>query len=119
MDCRTEEERDPKSEKYIAKSRYSGSNHYISSHEYVKEAHNDALKLKVDPEHMKVLANEGIDERLAYHIASLFARDPVPAYEKELEFSELDDDDLTCHFENLQSTNWNSMRFKPPPSKDS
>ena len=23
------------------------------------------------------------------------------------------------HFENLQSTNWNSLRFKPPPSEDS
>ena len=23
------------------------------------------------------------------------------------------------HFENLQSTNWNSMRFKPPPSQTS
>ena len=23
------------------------------------------------------------------------------------------------HFENLQSTNWNSMRFKPPPSTTS
>lgn len=23
------------------------------------------------------------------------------------------------HFENLQSTNWNSLRFKPPPTKDS
>lgn len=24
-----------------------------------------------------------------------------------------------AHFENLQSTNWNSMRFKPPPSANS
>jgi len=26
---------------------------------------------------------------------------------------------MTLHFENLQSTNWNSMRFKPPPSQES
>ena len=24
-----------------------------------------------------------------------------------------------CHFENLQSTNWNSLRFKNPPTEDS
>jgi len=27
--------------------------------------------------------------------------------------------DGNSHFENLQSTNWNSLRFKPPPSVDS
>lgn len=32
VDCRTEEERDPKSDKYIPKSRYSNINHYISDH---------------------------------------------------------------------------------------
>ncbi len=32
---------------------------------------------------------------------------------------DVDDTKTTNHFENLQSTNWNSMRFKPPPSMDS
>jgi hypothetical protein len=27
--------------------------------------------------------------------------------------------DGNSHFENLQSTNWNSLRFKPPPTVDS
>lgn len=26
---------------------------------------------------------------------------------------------MLAHFENLQSTNWNSLRFKPPPSRES
>ena len=32
VDCRTDEERDPSNPKFIAKSRYSTSNHYISNH---------------------------------------------------------------------------------------
>lgn len=43
VDCRTKEERDPKSEKYIPKSRYSSINNYISNHEYVKDSHNDGI----------------------------------------------------------------------------
>jgi glutamate--cysteine ligase catalytic subunit len=60
----------------------------------------------------------GIDDRLAEHIARLFVRDPVPAYEGEFLEEQLDDNDLVCHFENFQSTNWGSLRFKPPPSQD-
>lgn len=87
-----------------------------------------------------------MSDRLAYHMASLFTRDPIPAYEKELDQKEnfqicdkvkaastdderqelwhdwftkpLQSDDIS-HFENVQSTNWNSMRFKPPPSVES
>ena len=40
-------------------------------------------------------------------------------YDGELLDEQIDDNDMTCHFENLQSSNWNSMRFKPPPSHDS
>lgn len=69
---------------------------------------------------MNYLKEEGkIDERLAFHIASLFTRDPIPTYDVEIDEEKIDDEELSCHFENLQSTNWNSMRFKPPPSKDS
>lgn len=28
-------------------------------------------------------------------------------------------DDNTAHFEAIQSSNWNSVRFKPPPSFNS
>lgn len=69
---------------------------------------------------MKYLKEKGnLDDRLAFHIASLFVRDPIPAYSGELDESNINDDEINAHFENLQSTNWNSMRFKPPPSKDS
>ena len=36
-----------------------------------------------------------------------------------IEEESINDDEKSAHFENLQSTNWNSMRFKPPPSKES
>jgi glutamate--cysteine ligase catalytic subunit len=68
---------------------------------------------------MKLLQSESVDERLAYHISSLFVRDPIPTYDYELDQSQFDNKCTTAHFENLQSTNWNSMRFKPPPSSDS
>jgi hypothetical protein len=41
VDCRSPTERDPTSDKYIHKSRYSSINSYISEHDYVKEAHNN------------------------------------------------------------------------------
>ncbi len=66
---------------------------------------------------MQYLMEKGhLDQRLAFHIASLFVRDPVPAYSSEFDFESLKQSDTLAHFENLQSTNWNSLRFKPPPS---
>src|ERR1700759_3884562 len=61
----------------------------------------------------------GIDDRLSYHVAALFVRDPMPAYTKELKDDKINDTKDTCHFENVNSTNWNSLRFKPPPGPDS
>ena len=69
----------------------------------------------MSPEHLQVL-HEAVDRRLAHHIASLFVRDPIPTYDHEHEEAGFDPKATMAHFENLQSTNWNSMRFKPPPS---
>lgn len=41
VDCRTKEERDPQNDKHIPKSRYGTINHYLSSHEYVKDEYFD------------------------------------------------------------------------------
>lgn len=60
----------------------------------------------------------GMDEKLAFHLAALFVRDPIIAYDSD--FSEdCDDGSSVALFEGINSTNWNSMRFKPPPSNDS
>jgi len=55
---------------------------------------------------------EGIDELLARHIAHLFIRDPLVIYRDKLA---IDDEKNSDHFENIQSTNWQTVRFKPPP----
>ena len=113
VDCRTSDERNPDSESYIHKSRYSTMNHYISDHQYVKDRYFDTPQYKVDPKHMEILSSvEGIDKRLAFHISSLFVRDPIPTYDYELEDDQVDQEKMTAHFENLQSSNWNSMRLK-------
>ena len=94
-------------------------NHYISQHEYVKDRYFDTVQYKINPSHYELLTTKGgLDPRLAFHVASLFVRDPIPTYDNELS-ENIDYEETTAHFENLQSTNWNSMRFKPPPSLSS
>jgi glutamate--cysteine ligase catalytic subunit len=116
VDSRTDDEMDPNSENYIPKSRYSGMNHYLSDHPYfASEKINDGIKLKVNHEWYDMLKAEGMSERLAYHFASLFVHDSLVIFRDRLE----NDPNSTEHFENLNSTNWNSVRFKPPPSYDS
>ena len=53
-----------------------------------------------------------MDPLLASHFAHLFIRDPIVVFAEDLKELDLD---ATDHFENLQSTNWQHMRFKPPP----
>lgn len=53
-----------------------------------------------------------MDDRLATHFAHLFIRDPIVIFNEDLESLDLS---KTDHFENIQSTNWQHMRFKPPP----
>lgn len=54
----------------------------------------------------------GVDEYLAMHYAHLFIRDPLVIFEELLH---QDNSASSDHFENIQSTNWQTMRFKPPP----
>jgi len=58
------------------------------------------------------LMEAGVDELLANHIAHLFIRDPLVIFS---ELIDQDDEKSADHFENIQSTNWQTMRFKPPP----
>lgn len=107
---------DPKSDNYIPKSRYSAMNHYISDHPYYAgEQINDGTKLRINPKLYQKLKDEGMSDRLAYHFASLFVHDSVVIYGDRTHY----DPETTEHFENFNSTNWNSVRFKPPPSLDS
>uniref|UniRef100_A0A8C4A5E4 Glutamate--cysteine ligase n=1 Tax=Denticeps clupeoides TaxID=299321 RepID=A0A8C4A5E4_9TELE len=112
VDDRTREERGLealKNNKFrIHKSRYDSIDSYLSP---CGEKYND-IELTIDEDINKQLLDAGIDKLLAQHIAHLFIRDPLSLFEEKIH---LDDENESDHFENLQSTNWQTMRFKPPP----
>ncbi|XP_020954214.1 glutamate--cysteine ligase catalytic subunit isoform X2 [Sus scrofa] len=92
----------------ISKSRYDSIDSYLSE---CGEKYND-IDLTKDEEIYEQLLQEGIDHLLAQHVAHLFIRDPLTLFEEKIH---LDDANESDHFENIQSTNWQTMRFKPPP----
>eukprot|EP00906_Rhabdomonas_costata_P024148 RCo034750 len=93
----------------LGKSRYSSVSMFVS--ESVPDHCND-LSVPYNEKIFELLTAEGVDVLLAKHVAHLFVRDPLVMYEGKLD---LDDTASTDHFENLNSTNWNSMRLKLPP----
>jgi glutamate--cysteine ligase catalytic subunit len=101
----------------LSKSRYETIDAYICNHlngedpESESACFNDS-QLPIDEEAYTRLVEGGADPLLAKHVAHLFVRDPLVLFEGEIE---IDDEKRTDHFENLQSTNWNSVRWKPPP----
>lgn len=95
----------------IPKSRYDSVDLYISNDPRNKSEYHDT-HVPIDSAVQKRLEDHGLDDKLAAHIAHLFIRDPL------VQFSEtIDQDDQASmdHFENIQSTNWQTIRFKPPP----
>jgi len=95
----------------ISKSRYDSVDCFISTELSCKPEFND-IKLEYDQDIYLQLKNSGVDELLSRHLAHLFIRDPLVIYEHRIE---LDDSKHNDHFENIQSTNWQTARFKPPP----
>lgn len=96
----------------IPKSRYASIDCYISEE---NQKYNDVPLVK-DESIYNTLRENGIDSALANHIAHLFIRDPLVLYKEKINS---DDTTETDHFENIQSTNWQTMRFKPPPFNSS
>ncbi|KAJ5651833.1 hypothetical protein N7507_009259 [Penicillium longicatenatum] len=97
----------------IPKSRYASNSTYISEDSRLRKEYFDP-DLVVDHDIKKRLIDGGMDDLLATHFAHLFIRDPLVIFSEDLEELDLSKGD---HFENLQSTNWQHMRFKPPPSE--
>jgi len=97
--------------KVLPKSRYSTIDCYISESKLNREHFND-VPIPMDETSYETLLSEGIDSRMARHVAHLFVRDPLVIFEDKLS---VNDETQTDHMENLWSTNWNSVRFKPPP----
>jgi len=118
VDCRTRQERgqEPISDgaKFgaINKSRYGSVSSFLSDCSLkCKDGKND-IDLVYDPETYQILKEAGINELMAKHISHLFIRDTVSLFSEKVDQNDEEDTD---HFENIQSTNWQSMRFKPPP----
>ncbi|KAJ9066034.1 glutamate--cysteine ligase [Entomophthora muscae] len=95
----------------INKSRYDSIDSYLSLDSSFKPEYND-LDLVYDKEIYQTLRDNNIDDLLAKHVSHLFIRDPLVIFEELLE---QDDGVSSDHFENIQSTNWQTLRFKPPP----
>merc|ERR1712008_263760 len=56
----------------------------------------------------------GMDAPVARHLAHLFTRDPLVAFEGAVQ--EVNDEESTEHFDSINSTNWQTVRWKPPPN---
>jgi len=139
VDCRTPAERglpetfDPQPElagkgvRRIYKSRYDCISTYIyqgideitdsktGATNRVLNMYND-IPVPIDEDSYRLLRQSGLDPALSQHIAHLFIRDPLVAFEGAVE--EVDDETQTEHFESIQSTNWQSVRWKPPPPRN-
>ncbi|EXJ83211.1 glutamate-cysteine ligase [Capronia coronata CBS 617.96] len=95
----------------IPKSRYASNSTYIAQDPRLRPEYMDP-QLIVDEALKQKLLDGGMDELLATHFAHLFIRDPIVIFSEDLK--QLDPEGSN-HFENIQSTNWQHMRFKPPP----
>ncbi|PPQ68044.1 hypothetical protein CVT25_014505 [Psilocybe cyanescens] len=116
VDDRTEEERGLKPLKenkfVIPKSRYDSVDLYISDDWINRPEYNDN-PLPYDEAIYDRLRNHGLDDLLSKHISHLFIRDPLVIFSETI-----DQDDSSTYFfvtQNIQSTNWQTLRFKPPP----
>ena len=111
-----------KGKRRLYKSRYDSISTYIyqgscgDSTNQVLNKYND-IPVPIDEEMYKTLRESGIDPALSQHIAHLFVRDPLVVFDGAIQ--EVDDETQTEHFESIQSTNWQSVRWKPPPPRDS
>lgn len=105
----------------VAKGRFSHINFYISNDKRNKSKYNN-LKCTYNKSIRMFMKKQGkemginLDKQLLDHYAYLFVRDPLVVYPSRIK---INNEEMTDHFENIQSTNWNNVRFKPPPSFDS
>jgi len=96
----------------LPKSRYDSISRYLANCQGCQERFND-VEAPVDSEALALLRNAGIDESLAQHVAHLFTRDPL-TLQRGHEVQSVEESD---HFDAIQSTNWQTVRWKPPPKR--
>jgi glutamate--cysteine ligase catalytic subunit len=101
----------------LPKSRYETISSYIcncggGANPLTATSKYNDVAVNYDEAIYKKCLEKGLDDLLARHVAYNFVRDPVVIFEERIE---LDDEREVDHMENLWSTNWNTVRFKPPP----
>lgn len=94
----------------IPKSRYASVSRFISNGPDMFPEYND-LDAPINQDAYNSLIESGVDDIIAKHVAHLFIRDPLVIFR---EFLQQDNSGPSDHFENIQSTNWQTCRFKPP-----
>ncbi|WBW71539.1 glutamate-cysteine ligase Gcs1 [Schizosaccharomyces osmophilus] len=99
----------------VPKSRYDSVDMYISNDPRNLPEYNDVPVVSNEGCYEQLIKG-GIDEKLSKHMAHIFARDPLVIFSDNIQ---QDNSTSNGHFENLNSTNWQSMRFKPPPLNSS
>jgi len=95
----------------IRKSRFDTTDTYVSRQ---GEAYND-YEFPFDPKIVEKLKQEGVDEVLAKHFASLLIKDPFIVSKDDLQQKQ--SEDSIANFEMLLNTNWRMLRLKTPPLK--
>mmetsp|Transcript_4847 Transcript_4847/g.14099 ORF Transcript_4847/g.14099 Transcript_4847/m.14099 type:complete len:684 (+) Transcript_4847:97-2148(+) len=101
----------------MSKSRYDSISTYISRPANASASRTRRLNnvaCEVDEATFAALQVEGLEEPVARHVAHLLARDPLIAFHGAVE--EVDDSNSMEHYESLNTTNWQTMRWKPPPA---
>lgn len=105
--------------KKIPKSRYDSVDQYLgdindskNGFHFFNSKYNNSESSKVINEKVyNKLIENGFDSVLANHFAHLYIRDPIVIFNERLDQDNKTEND---HFENIQSTNWQTLRFKPP-----
>lgn len=91
-------------------SRYSCIDCYVGGNQFYNDIYND-IPFRYDKDLYDELRKNDVDTLLSKHISSQFVRDPQVCFEDRIV---QDDTKSVEHFESQQSTNWRSVRLKPP-----
>ena len=96
----------------IKHSRFSSVQLYLSQ----ENSELNDVEVAVNGEAYDYLISQGVRKEIAKHVAHLWVRDPLILFPDETDFEA--DENYRC-FENIQSTVWQDLRFKPPPDPHS
>jgi glutamate--cysteine ligase catalytic subunit len=98
-------------ESLVPQSRYGTADSFLSDHPACLPRFNN-VTVRALSEEARQLTDDGLPHRVALHVGHLFVRDPLVVYGDKIDLPDSVDD----HWECLQSTNWQTARWKPPPT---